>query len=45
MVIRLYIARESAEIFLFGGSASTLIAAEQPGRRAFLMETDPLMSS
>jgi len=27
---------------LFGGSGTTLIAAEQTGRRAFLMEIDPL---
>jgi DNA modification methylase len=27
---------------LFGGSGSTLIAAEQTGRKTFLMELDPL---
>jgi DNA modification methylase len=27
---------------LFGGSGSTLIGAEQTGRKAFLMEIDPL---
>jgi len=27
---------------LFGGSGSTLIAAEETGRKAYLMEIDPL---
>ncbi len=27
---------------LFGGSGSTLIACQQTGRKAFLMEIDPL---
>ena len=30
---------------LFGGSGSTLIAAEQTGRKAFLMELDPLYAT
>ncbi len=29
---------------LFGGSGSTLIGCEQTGRKAFLMEMDPLYS-
>ena len=38
-----YSSREGEHVLdLFGGSGSTLIAAEQIGRKAFLMEIDPL---
>jgi DNA modification methylase len=38
-----YSSREGENVLdLFGGSGSTLIAAEQMGRNAFLMEIDPL---
>ncbi len=38
-----YSSREGENVLdLFGGSGSTLIAAEQTGRKAFLMEMDPL---
>jgi len=34
-------ARSPNALDLFGGSGSTLIAAEQTGRKTFLMELDP----
>jgi DNA modification methylase len=38
-----YSSREGERVLdLFGGSGSTLIAGEQTGRKAFLMELDPL---
>jgi DNA modification methylase len=38
-----YSSRQGENVLdLFGGSGSTLIAAEQTGRHAFLMEVDPL---
>jgi DNA modification methylase len=38
-----YSSRPSENVMdLFGGSGSTLIAAEQTNRKAFLMEIDPL---
>jgi DNA modification methylase len=38
-----YFSREGENVLdLFGGSGSTLIAAEQTNRQAFLMEMDPL---
>ena len=38
-----YSSRDDENVLdLFGGSGSTLIAGEQTGRKAFLMELDPL---
>jgi len=40
-----YSSREGEHVLdLFGGSGSTMAAAEQTGRKAFLMELDPLYS-
>jgi len=37
-----YSSREGEHVLdLFGGSGSTMVAAQQTGRKAFLMEIDP----
>ena len=41
-IIEAYTDKDDTILDLFGGSGSTMIAAEQTGRTAYLMEIDPL---